>query len=135
MPRPRRSGYLLIDHTFSPGIDQETAHAAGLPPSCAVGADRKGEFDTRTCCHCNTVVILNPMRTRSRGYCAKCDAYHCDSPACGLECRNFDKMLDYVQRVNGRAEDAGEPARGVPDLGPLYSTLSVPITDKLPTGG
>ncbi len=41
-----------------------------------------GEFieqPTRTCSHCHRIVMLNPKRTRTRGYCAKCDSYVCDS--------------------------------------------------------
>lgn len=31
-----------------------------------------------TCSHCPRVVIMNPDRTRARGYCPKCDHYVCD---------------------------------------------------------
>lgn len=122
--KPRRFGELLIDHTFSPGITQEMLHAAGVN-GIAVGADRKAELPTLTCCHCGAIVVLNPLRTRARGYCPKCDAYHCDTPACGLECRNFEKMLDFVQDANARAEDRGLIVSGLPDLSPLYSKVSV----------
>lgn len=106
MPIPRREGELIIDHTFSPGITPEQMIAAGLPPELAVGKDRKMECATVTCLHCNVVVVLNPKRTRPRGYCAKCDGYVCDRPGCGLECRPFAKLLDTVQ-ANAERIDAG----------------------------
>lgn len=92
----RREGYLLIDNLYSPGVTAEMVHASGKAAP-AVGADTIWESATVTCCHCGAVVILNPDRKRPRGYCAKCDAYHCDNPACGNECRPFDKFLDVMQ--------------------------------------
>lgn len=132
MPKPRREGYLLVDHTFSPGITPEQLHAAGIQGP-AVGADKKGEFSTLTCCHCNTVVILNPLRTRNRNYCAKCDQYVCDNPACNAGCMNFDKLLDFVQESNAKLEERGIPVICLPDLSPLYNTVKVSVTDQPPT--
>ena len=127
--KPRREGYLLVDHTFSPGVTPDALQAAGVP-GVAVGADRKMEFGTATCCHCNAVVILNPLRVRARNYCAKCDQYVCDNPACNLECRNFDRLLDYVQNENAKREERGLPVVGLPDLNPLYTTVNVGIFSK-----
>lgn len=77
MPNSKRSkeGYLLIDHRDSPGMADEAMVKAGMP----VGAGR-GVFEsaTITCSHCQRVVVLNPLRTRDRGWCCKCDAYLCD---------------------------------------------------------
>ena len=56
------------------------------------------ESATITCVHCNTIVILNPQRTRPRGHCAKCDAYICDNPICHKECRPFNALLDTVEK-------------------------------------
>ena len=131
--KPRREGYLLIDHMFSPGVTPEMLHAAGVGGP-AVGADTKGEFPTITCCHCCAIVVLNPLRKRARGYCSKCDAYHCDNPACGLECRNFDKMLDFVQDNNAKLEDRGIPVTCLPDLSPLLSKVSISIPKSSPLG-
>lgn len=80
----RQEGYLLIDHRNSPGMP--------LVPGGTVF-----ESATITCCHCQTVVILNPDRTRPRGYCQKCDHYICDNPVCHLECRPFKALADRVQ--------------------------------------
>jgi hypothetical protein len=57
----------------------------------------KMESPTITCAHCNTIVVLNPLRTRARGYCAKCDAYVCDNPACNAECKPFSMKLDRLE--------------------------------------
>ena len=55
------------------------------------------ELPTITCCHCQRIVVLNPLRTRERGYCRKCDHYVCDDPACNLDCRPFKAMIDDLQ--------------------------------------
>lgn len=95
MPGKRaREGYLLIDHRNSPGVPAEMMVALGLDPGAGRGT---WESPTVSCCHCNTVVILNPLRTRARGYCPKCDGYVCDSPGCSAECRPFEKTLDDLQ--------------------------------------
>lgn len=87
-----QEGYLLIDHRNSPGMP---ASLVG-PDGVAVPAGVTFESATITCCHCNCVVILNPDRTRQRGYCAKCDQYVCDNPICSQECRPFRELLDSI---------------------------------------
>lgn len=98
MPKNRREGYLLIDNRYGPGVSAEFIHASGLPAPI-VGPGVTFESATVTCCHCNAVVVLNPNRTRPRGYCASCDQYVCDSPACGLECHPFQRKLDEASLV------------------------------------
>jgi len=68
-------GYLMIDHRFSPGLTEAEAVAAGLPKEAGKGLY---ECPTFTCSHCERIVIMNPSRTRERGYCRKCDHYVCD---------------------------------------------------------
>ena len=77
--RTKRSheGYLLIDHRNSPGVSREYIAACGLE-SPAVGAGQTYESATITCSHCQGMVVINPLRTRDRGYCSKCDRYVCD---------------------------------------------------------
>ena len=77
MTRSLRSleGYMLIDNTNSPGVPDAIVVAQGLPPGAGRGKFESGTF---TCSHCEAVVVLNPDRTRSRGYCRKCDHYVCD---------------------------------------------------------
>ena len=42
------------------------------------------EAATTTCSHCQRIVVLNPDRTRERGYCRKCVHYICDE--CVTKC-------------------------------------------------
>lgn len=91
----RNEGYLLVDHRDSPGLPEDLVHALGLPKGYGKG---RFEAPSKTCPHCNVVVILNPKRTRDRAYCASCDSYICDR--CGAimaatgVCKPFDKIID-----------------------------------------
>lgn len=83
--RSKRSleGYLLIDNSASGGA--------------------KVEVPVLTCSHCQAQIIVNPLRTRDRNHCRKCDAYVCDKATCILECngslnRVFDQALDQANR-------------------------------------
>lgn len=133
--RPRRQGYLLIDHTFSPGVTPEMLHAAGIDAP-AVGADKKGEFSTYTCSHCCAVVIINPLRRRDRAYCAKCDHNICDGCGAAMAatgvCVSVDKLFDFVQDSNARLEEQGIAVTGLPDLSPLLTTVKVALTEHVP---
>ena len=93
-------GYLQIDHRDSPGLTEDMAYRNGLG-GMPVGKGQTFESDTFTCVHCTRVVIINPLRTRDRAYCAKCDRYICDM--CGAEmartgvCMPFAKIVEEVQ--------------------------------------
>ena len=65
----------MIDNRNSSGVPDELVVKSGLP----IGAG-KGLFEspTFTCNHCSRVVVMNPLRTRERGYCRGCDHYICD---------------------------------------------------------
>ncbi len=68
-------GFLSIDHRDSPGVPPEmvaAARAAGHP----VIDGGRGLYETGilTCAHCQVQVIVNPMRTRERSYCRKCES-------------------------------------------------------------
>lgn len=73
MPQHPRLGNLLIDHRAFDGSVVER--------------------DTSTCTHCQCVVVLNPLRSRERGYCSKCDHYICDE-CVGKPCTPFAKILE-----------------------------------------
>lgn len=91
-------GYLLIDNRNSPGLTETILEPGQSPENVPlVGAGASYESATITCSHCQTVVVLNPMRTRARGYCAKCDHYICDNPLCSLDCLPLNKVLDDLQ--------------------------------------
>lgn len=91
----RHEGYLLIDNRVSEGVSDQMAVTNGLP----VGAGR-GLFEaaTYTCNHCEAIVVIEPKRTRERGYCRGCDHMICDS--CAFirsqthECVTMQRLID-----------------------------------------
>jgi hypothetical protein len=90
-------GYLEIDHRESPGITPELAAKVGRG-TIPVLAGTIFKAATYNCSHCEALVVINPKRTRTRGYCPKCDRYVCD--LCEAElvrtgvCRPFKQVLD-----------------------------------------
>lgn len=72
----RHEGYLLIDHSASPGLTPEEARLCGYHGNCGEG--KVFESATITCSHCKMPFIKNPERVRPREYCKKCDHYICD---------------------------------------------------------
>jgi hypothetical protein len=109
MPKPRE-GYLLIDHSNSPGVPPDMVRAAGFPAP-AVGPGQRYESPTFTCAHCNRPVIMNPQRSRPRGYCRKCNADVCDSPSCNAECNPFmqrmERDLEEAFRIENKSTRGG----------------------------
>lgn len=84
----RTGGYLMIDNRLAGG---------GL-----------GEADTSTCSHCQRIVVLNPDRTRERGFCPKCSHYICDE-CVGvmhqtLTCVPIAKVFDELQEGATRGQ-------------------------------
>jgi hypothetical protein len=68
-------GYFLLDHRNSPGVPDSILVPQGLVKGAGQGTFESSTF---TCSHCESVVVLNPDRSRPRGYCPKCDHYVCD---------------------------------------------------------
>lgn len=96
-------GYLLLDHSDSPGVSDEALSQHELPR----GAGRTFfEAPTYTCSHCQRIVIVNPDRVRDRAYCRKCDHRICDEcggvAAATGECRTFRQVIDEVQEAVAR---------------------------------
>lgn len=95
----KREGYLLVDHSASPGLTEEQARQAGFDPAL-VKEGKRYEAATLTCSHCKTTVVKNPWRTRERSSCVKCgNHFVCDS--CGTNMRSpdyshlpFEKLVD-----------------------------------------
>ncbi len=78
----RHEGYLLNDNRVSGG-------------ACV-------EVPTLTCSHCHGQMILNPLRTRERAYCQKCDHGICDRCALarklnGGECLPLNAVIEKLQ--------------------------------------
>jgi hypothetical protein len=94
-----REGEILIDHRSSPGLMPEQVR--GDVPAVAGG--QVYESAVYTCSHCQATVIINPQRTRERGYCQKCDRYVCDECEAirvkTFECRSVERQLDEIQNA------------------------------------
>lgn len=73
----KKMGYLFVDHSASPGLPEDIARASGYDPKHC-GEGKIFEADTLTCSHCGGCWVKNPLRTRERAYCQKCDHYICD---------------------------------------------------------
>lgn len=85
-------GEIEIDHSASPGMPEQAAIKFSLDPSLT----KEGKVyraPTLGCIHCGGVVILNPMRTRNRNFCPKCNRYICDS------CHAVMQQPDYQHRT------------------------------------
>ena len=71
-------GYLLVDHSVSPGLPEDIALQRGWDPKLC-GEGKKWEAGTLTCAHCKCSVVKNPLRVRERAKCDKCGwHYICD---------------------------------------------------------
>jgi len=112
------AGFLQIDHRNSPGLSP--ADVAHLPGAVAVAAGVVHERDVKQCSHCQRDVVLEPLRTRERGYCPKCDSYVCDgceairvkTGACVPMVKRFDVALEIAEKFSGQLD---HPA-AVPDI-------------------
>lgn len=91
----KHDGYLLIDHRASPGLPADIAQAVNLDPK-QCGEGQVLEAATLSCSHCRCVVVINPLRTRERAYCAKCDHYICDLCAAAA-CQAAYQHLPYAK--------------------------------------
>lgn len=95
------AGYLEIDHRASPGLRPEDV--AHIPGTVAIGEGERLERDIKMCTHCQRGIVLEPLRTRDRGYCSHCDHYICDGCAAiyaktGV-CVPVVKQLDLAQTL------------------------------------
>jgi len=87
-----REGYLLVDHSASPGLPESVARASGYDPQhCQEG--KRFEAATITCSHCGGAYVKNPLRQRDRGRCFNCFKFLCDPCAAvmklGGECKPY----------------------------------------------
>jgi hypothetical protein len=101
----RHEGYFLVDNRNSDGVPEQLLQPLGIPPAAGRGLF---EAPIVMCSHCQKGVLLNPLRTRARPYCAKCDHYICDGCAAimarTLECRPYKALVDKLQEEAARTE-------------------------------
>lgn len=90
-----KEGYLYIDHRNSPGVPDEIMVPLGYAPGAGRGLYESACY---TCSHCHRQVVIEPKRTRERGYCRKCSSRICDPctaiMARTLECRPMAQIID-----------------------------------------
>jgi len=106
----RHEGWMFIDNRNSPGVEDEALVKLGYP----VGAGH-GLFEsaTYTCSHCNSVVVIEPKRTRERGFCRGCGQRLCD--ACSiikertLTCRSMEQRISEMQELDAAGQTAPVP--------------------------
>lgn len=101
----------MIDHRDSPGLTDEEIRQSGSPIPLGMGR-AKVELPVLSCSHCQAMLVFNPMRTRERGHCPKCDRYVCDTckavlVATGI-CRPFAKVMDETLEAAAKAQNIGE---------------------------
>jgi hypothetical protein len=93
----RYEGYAEIDHRESPGITPEFMRKNHLEmPAVPGGQILKTAFVVCHCCLRD--IILNPDRSRERGYCSKHDAYLCDD--CGAAQKAGAVCIPFKQRFD-----------------------------------
>lgn len=102
----RLEGELTIDNRHAPAFSPEEIARLGKPG--AIGGNGFQQFPILTCSHCQKQMIVQPLRTRERPYCRKCDHYICDDCALiaklnGGECEPFNAKLDRLQEEAGRS--------------------------------
>lgn len=97
MPSLRRhEGYLLIDHSNSPGIPADLAAQWERAGFAVAPGSTKLEAAVLTCAHCQQQLLMSKERVRDRGYCPKCDHYVCDRCSVPGFCEPFAKIADAV---------------------------------------
>jgi hypothetical protein len=87
-----QGGYVTVDHRASPGLPADFARAHGYAPA-QVCEGAFFEADTFGCPHCGGTVVKNPLRTRPRELCMKCNTFICDT------CAAIARAPDYVHRT------------------------------------
>lgn len=107
-------GYLFIDNSNSPGVSDATVLSQGLPAGSG-----KGIFEaaTYTCSHCNAIVVIEPKRTRERGFCKGCSQCICDAcnviRAIDFKCRSFKHMIDEMQEADLKRAASSDAAPSI----------------------
>jgi len=109
----KREGYLVVDHSASPGLPEDIARQAGYDPKHC-GEGKVFEAATLTCSHCGNAVVKNPRRTRERGFCRKCDHYICE--LCAIDAQSptyvhvpFRKLADVTMNLAEKGVVLGSP--------------------------
>lgn len=101
----QQEGWMYIENRHAP-VPDEVMVASGYIPGAGRGIY---ESATYTYSHCNAIVVIEPKRTRERGYCRKCDQRVCDP--CNLiksktfECLSVARLADELQEAAEKSID------------------------------
>ena len=103
---------MFIDNRTSPGVkDAATLAQLGYPTGAGHGLF---EAATYTCSHCNAVVVLEPKRTRARGFCLGCGQHICDGceyiRTRTLTCRSMDQRITELQELDAVKQTDQDPS-------------------------
>lgn len=102
------TGYLIIDHSESPGINENDVPQRLRSSTSIVKEGEIFERDTKNCSHCERLIILEPKRVRERARCHYCNHYICDECDRMLrvtgQCIPFKKVVDRAQELVERGE-------------------------------
>jgi len=93
------SGYLIIDHSASPGINEADIPTRLKSSTPIVPEGKVFEADVQFCTHCSRSIILRSDRTRPRGYCQKCDHYICDICSLDPACNSLKRLMDKIETL------------------------------------
>jgi hypothetical protein len=112
-------GEVLIDHRNSPGVPDQIMLATGYPVGAGHG---KFESATFTCPYCETVVVMNPDRSRPRNYDRKTNHLICDGcealRVSGVEMKTMkqiaDELLNQAAKVPVTSEAFQSPTIIIP---------------------
>jgi len=106
--RRDKESYLEIDHRDSPGLPDDVA-ARFLGMSSRAGTLTKSA--AVHCSNCQRMIVLNPLRSRERFLCPKCDDYHCDDCALRFKLTGVCKTMRQVEDEFAAAAAKGRPWR------------------------
>lgn len=105
-----REGYICVDHRWSPGLPDDVAASVDM-----LGYNRDlYESAVARCNHCEAQVVLNPKRSRERGYCRRCDSYLCD--ACEFERTRTLQCVPFEKKVEEMLKAAVQQAPEAPKI-------------------
>jgi hypothetical protein len=109
----RDHGYLLIDHSASPGIPDWMARVAGYDPA-QCGEGKRMDVKTLCCAHCKVHVVPNPDR-KERETCPKC-AHHYICDVCAFAMTQPDYIHTPYEKtvemtLSGKFQPLGSPRK------------------------
>ncbi len=132
----QREGYLLVDHSASPGLPEWAARQSGFDPGLTKEG-RKFEAPTLTCSHCKSAVVKSAAR-RERASCAKCGGkYICDycdwrSRQFGYDHMPYEKFSDVTRELAVRGMEVKSYEHLIYQMPLPLKPQSIPVSPPSP---